>query len=646
MAKTTTQAVVEAVSTPTQDRHKRLIPSLEGMRAIAVLAVMLFHVDLHYLQGGFVGVDLFFVISGFIITRNILKERDEGRFSFSRFYHRRIRRLLPALAVTVIVTLLAAYVFLPAADFMATGQAALYSIVSLSNILFWTQAGYFDAASHTKPLLHTWSLSVEEQFYLFWPITIYLVWRSRLSLWLRKFIAIFACLLLAAVSVGAAYYFVQDHPGAVFFLGPFRVYQFMAGALVAVAGLSLRGVIGSTLCLMGLALFCAAAYFLSGEVSPLVSGVAVAVAGLLLLVSRDAFIARWLLGNTLAVWIGGRSYALYLVHWPIIVIYKYATDFELSVAEQVGLFAASIVAAELLYRLVETPLRVGPATPQRLVRAGTPITAALVFTGLFASANVWGHRGLETRNPEEIQTLLQQVETSKTIRLAALRTQVCHSASGYRLQMYDEAVCAPIRRNRTNVLIIGDSIAADIYLALEKAYPNVSFSQATGGSCGPFVDLNAYTGCEELNAFRFNELLNRDYDFVVFATRWRPNRISDIQKSIQLARAAGKRVVIFGPGVQFTEEVPRLISTTTSLAEAELVLQANEDRQGELASRLQSAVSADATFVDLVSLQCSDTCAAIENGKLLYIDRFHLSVDGADYVARRLASQMPELFAK
>lgn len=150
----------------------RYITSIDGMRAVAVIAVLLFHVDFDWAAGGFTGVDVFFVISGFLITRNIIHEVESGTWSFGKFYLRRATRLFPALFATIAFALIAAWWILSPADLERVGQASMMSVLSVGNIFFWMESGYFDANSATKPLLHTWSLAVEEQFYLVWPGTL------------------------------------------------------------------------------------------------------------------------------------------------------------------------------------------------------------------------------------------------------------------------------------------------------------------------------------------------------------------------------------------------------------------------------------------------------------------------------------------
>lgn len=200
---------------------------IDGLRAIAVLAVVLFHFGVPGITGGFVGVDVFFVISGFLITSIIWRERQAGRFSFIDFWARRARRILPALFVMIAATLAVGWFLLAPKDYEELGRSAHYQVTFTSNLLFSRQHGYFDASSDIKPLLHTWSLAVEEQFYIFFPLLLTLL-SSRLKHWR---LALFAVLL---VSFGMSVWAVQHEPQKAFFLLHLRAWELLAGAMLAV----------------------------------------------------------------------------------------------------------------------------------------------------------------------------------------------------------------------------------------------------------------------------------------------------------------------------------------------------------------------------------------------------------------------------
>jgi hypothetical protein len=223
------------------------IPGIEGMRALAIIVVLLYHLDPQWTPAGYLGVDLFYVISGFVITRNALQDLAADRFSLKYFYYRRFRRLFPAITVTVLLTVAAGYFVMPPAELAATAKAGVYSLFSLANFNFWWDASYFDAAAHSKPLLHTWSLSLEEQFYLFWPVLLLLAYPTRF----RWFLAPGLLLL----SLGLAFCFREKASEALFYLLPFRVHQLMCGAVLAIFSLQLPGRMGSVCAMAGGAIF-------------------------------------------------------------------------------------------------------------------------------------------------------------------------------------------------------------------------------------------------------------------------------------------------------------------------------------------------------------------------------------------------------
>ncbi len=206
-------------------------PHIDGLRALAVIAVLLFHFKAAGFDAGYLGVDIFFVISGFLVTRLIVKDIGEhGKMRFGRFFARRVRRLFPTLAAVCVATAIAAYILLDAEKLAAFGKSLAAAVFSLSNILFWSESGYFDAGSESKPLLHTWSLSVEEQFYLFWPATLALGYKLFKDSAL-KYVTILAFLLsiglIMAWTIGS---FDARKHSTIFYWMPFRVFEFMLGA--------------------------------------------------------------------------------------------------------------------------------------------------------------------------------------------------------------------------------------------------------------------------------------------------------------------------------------------------------------------------------------------------------------------------------
>lgn len=322
---------------------------VDGLRAVAVAAVILFHYEVTTFSGGFVGVDVFFVISGFLITKQITSEIEKDEFSFQNFYARRVRRLFPALAVTLMITFLASYFLLSPEHMALFARSVIFSIFPASNILFWQEIGYFDVDSTFKPLLHTWSLSVEEQFYLFWPLFLFL-FRSR---------ALGAIIAAGLISFALNIAF-KNYPSAMFYLTPFRVFEFCIGAACVwimryetpIAAREIGFAIGLLLIAYATLTFSKATHF------PSYNALIPCIGSALVIVGHPSRMSR-ILSNGLMRSIGLISYSLYLVHWPIFVLYKYWKFAPITDVEIMAMIAASLASSIILYRYVEIPFRRG-----------------------------------------------------------------------------------------------------------------------------------------------------------------------------------------------------------------------------------------------------------------------------------------------
>jgi peptidoglycan/LPS O-acetylase OafA/YrhL len=328
-------------------------PEIDGLRAIAVLGVLLFHAGFPAFSGGYAGVDVFFVISGYLITRNILTAIDAGRFSYVGFFTNRVRRLFPALLTTIGISLLIGALLFTAPHMKKLAEAAIVSVLGVSNIYFWSEASYWDIESAFKPLLHVWSLSVEEQFYLFWPLLLLMVSRAE-----NKRIA--RILLLAALGLTSLLFaglLGLNHPRATFFWMPWRAFEFMIGAAVIwlEAAAPPRGRLWpEILAASGLAMiivpFLAYAdrtpFPFPGALLPCVGGALLIWAGAS---SRTAGV--WT--NRPMIWSGRISYSLYLVHWPLIIYYNYWRFAPPSLLEQMGLVIGAFALAIPLNAFVE-----------------------------------------------------------------------------------------------------------------------------------------------------------------------------------------------------------------------------------------------------------------------------------------------------
>ena len=355
--------------------QKKHVPEIDGLRAIAVMAVTLFHLQFSWIPGGFVGVDIFFVISGYLITSGLNRElTQKGRLNLGRFYLRRARRLLPALYTALFVSAVAAFALLSHHRLAEFGSSLVASALSLSNVHFYLGSGYFDTASDYKPLLHTWSLGVEEQFYLIWPLLL-LVFRPGRS----------RTLLLAALffsTLAASEWLTQAAPSVGFFLTPFRIYEFVVGAALALYASPPkdRSSTSNGALLLGLVLMAWGIFGFDGKTSfpgwhALVPSIG---AGLVLWSAPSSHLA-WLLSNPLASSLGRISYSTYLFHWPLIVLYRVAKGREhLALKEQLGLLAITLLLGALCQRFIENRYRDQPEASNRKFLTWLLICTALL----------------------------------------------------------------------------------------------------------------------------------------------------------------------------------------------------------------------------------------------------------------------------
>lgn len=365
--------------------HPAYRPEIDGLRAVAVLAVVLYHFGLPYLTGGFVGVDIFFVISGFLIGGILWAELELTQtLSLSRFYLRRVRRLAPAFfAMATLTTVFAALILLPF-EFRDYGKALIAATVWLSNVLFYQGAGYFDSAESTKVLLHTWSLSVEEQFYVCLPLLL-LAFRTNRRLLIGALVALWFASLVASVSL------TPGHPVATFYLFPFRAWELLSGVLLAIWGhrVGTRWAVHPTLSWIGIALIGASILLIRPGAGFPGWQVLFPVAGavLILLNGADRNPVNRLLGSPGPVFVGLISYSLYLWHWPVLTLSTYWRDGYSGPLETALWLALAVGLAVVSWAMVEHPARRATLLPDKRLLGGAAFVAMVML-----GCGAWAYR--------------------------------------------------------------------------------------------------------------------------------------------------------------------------------------------------------------------------------------------------------------
>lgn len=378
-------------------------PDVDGLRAVAVVPVVLFHAGIAGFGGGFVGVDVFFVISGYLITGLIAEEIRQGRFSLADFYERRIRRIVPALAVMLLFCTVAASVLLLPLDYEDFGRSVVAAALSFSNVFFWRQSGYFSDAAELKPLLHTWSLSVEEQFYIVLPLFLLLMVRLFRGRGAERWI-VAGVLAMMAVSFALSVKGLERYPDAVFYLMPTRAWELLLGALLGLGAVPAirRAWVNEAAGLLGLGLIAWAVFTFDrmtvfpgpNALFPCLGAALVIHAGGGAGFGGGRPLAWRLLALPVPVFIGLISYSLYLWHWPLLVFAHYTAFGPLEPAVLAGVLGVTVVMAVLSWRFVEKPFRTGPWLRGRraFAHGAAALALFLAFGGWSLASNGWAAR--------------------------------------------------------------------------------------------------------------------------------------------------------------------------------------------------------------------------------------------------------------
>lgn len=634
-----------------RDSKSSYIYSIDGLRAVAVLLVLFFHLEINVVHSGFIGVDAFFVISGFLITQNIAKSVEAKRFSFLEFYFRRMARLMPTVLVVVFLTLIGGYFFLTSQDYDRLGFSSFLASISLSNIFFWTEAGYFTQASGTKPLLHTWSLAVEEQFYLIWPIFIVLCLAVR-----RQFLII-SMAVLGVLSFLAAIYFHRSNPDMVFFLAPFRAFQFAVGGLI---GFLPAWKIRSQLSIVGI-LSVVLLFILAAILPDDLSGLSHVVIVMLLpalLTGAFIFTARSALqekifASPIPKYFGDRSYAIYLAHWPIIVYWNMATDYVLTPIEQVGLFIASVAAGEVLHQCVEKPFRLSRSEPAAKVLRTKLFLLTLAVSSAFLAINVTYFNGFAKDGGQAGAVDSGPLAESLEPVTAGTPTGRCFMRPQDKPEQYGLERCATAPAGKSpRVLVFGDSYGEGAYIALKVGFKDPYFGHFLVPGCPietPRIaakNINLYHCYAKYDYAYKNVAVKDKFDYIVLVANWTDVSDQDLKETREHFDALGIKTIIVGLRPKFRERVDVIFDKTGDAEKARI--RANNliiDDFTKKAELMSSAQNGSLDYIDLMAKLCPVSCILeTPSGKRLYKDDTHFTPLGAAWLGREIEKSYPDLF--
>lgn len=635
---------------------------IDGLRAVAVLSVLAFHVAPEKLRGGFVGVDIFFVISGFLISSIIYKELEAGAFSIVEFYVKRIRRIYPALFLVLSAVCVAGWILLLPSDFVVLGRQIIGGSTFSANVVLWWQSGYFSPEAALKPLLHLWSLGVEEQYYLIFPIICMGFYRSR-SRWTLPS----AFLAIAAISMFLNVAFVSKYNAATYFLPFSRLWELFIGAGLALFmqrklqapwegqllvkwrhGIGILGLALLLISIFGIDQFDAFPGWWA--LLPTTGAMLVIVAG------QASWVNRYILSSRPAVFVGLISYPLYLWHWPILSFMRIANTnwgVRLSHLQKGALVCSAFLLAYLTYRFIELPIRRVKQEKKR--RSGALwLLGCVSLTGAFGVL-VISMGGFPERLPAAILALDHNFSQGDS---SSWREGTCFLRADQSAGSFTDS-CVDSENSRSAqplVFVWGDSHAADLFPGLRalQDQSQVRLAQFTASLCAPIIglEIRERQACRSINNAVLDRVRELKPAIVVLSAYWdyvdpdhdRTTRAAALLRTIELVKAAGvKKVVVLGSAPYWTTSVPGLLV-------GELRRNPDKPLPHRLARSLlevhddsllkETTLKAAAVYVPIFETLCDQTSCIATTGPgwrdVITFDKSHFTNHGSIWVCQRI----------
>jgi peptidoglycan/LPS O-acetylase OafA/YrhL len=642
-------------------------PDIDGLRAVAVLSVIFFHAGVKTVAGGFIGVDIFFVISGYLITTIITKEIENNEFSIAKFYERRIRRIFPALFFVITLTLVSGALLFDSTGFENLGKATIATTYFISNILFWSQSGYFDAPSEHNPLLHAWSLAVEEQYYIFFPLLLIFLARNFNAKYTPPL------LILIFSSLAISIYTVTHDPNSAFYLIHSRTWELLLGSIVALKIIpppSDRRATNS-LYLSGLILIGLSVFLYSSETAfPGLAAIPPCVGAALIIYSgtNEMPLAGKALSSRPIVFIGLISYSLYLWHWPFIVFYKYYAIRDLDTKEITILLFAILTLSVFSWKYIEKPFRSRRLVKSRKIVFGQ--ASCIMLVAISSGSYIYLNNGIPYRfEPDKTINL-------KTSDISFPKQRNCtkqYIKNGFPFELCEIGT----RNQKPAFLLWGDSHAHALIPAISSSAMKYGATGvvATKNACPPLLGIERQN---RLTCAHFNNALisylqkHPEIRTVFLAARWALSAegtryksekgprvtLRDIQskdsentrneslfetglkRTIKKLAQMNRDTILISQVPEAGHDIPSAysISNRTSRNINEIIpLTAQEyfARNHSVLSVFNSLEKLNnIKIIDPWKILCGEKlCSLVKDGRPLYMDDDHLSTWGALYVS-------------
>jgi len=607
---------------------------IDGLRAVAVIPVIFFHAGIKYFEGGFIGVDIFFVISGYLITSILIQDIEKNNFSLINFYDRRVRRILPALFFVMLITIPFAWLWMMPTQMEGYSRSLIASTLFLSNILFWKERNYFEIGVEEKPLIHTWSLSIEEQYYLIFPIFLFYAW------YFGKKKVFWIILLISLISFILSEWGWRNRPMANFFLTPTRTWELLVGSLTALylSGQKIKS--NDLLSFLGL-LFILLSVFFYDKNTPFPSFYTLLpISGVVMLIiyANDNTLIAKLLGNKSLVKIGLISYSLYLIHQPIFAFYRISPYYKSEIIYFLPLIFIAFLIAMFSWKYVEQPFR-----DKKKIKRKFLFSLSLIFVLTFIS---FGFTGVKSNGFNKLRFLPSDREFLDVLLLRNYQ-YVTNRFDQLKNKEWD------INKETTNVLIIGDSFAQDIVNSVYEAELNKSLSlkvKEIPASCGNlFIKYNLKEKqmsqtdrkiCKKSDLFADENFLKdlARAEEVWLVSSWRKWHLKYMKASIEnLSELTQAKIKVFGRK-DFPNFEPKKYIGLNKMERANYEDKIN-DKLLELNYDLALIVGNE-RFVDVQKMVCEfekSKCKVFdEDGQIKTWDGSHFTKSGAKWLGKKL----------
>jgi peptidoglycan/LPS O-acetylase OafA/YrhL len=631
---------------------------IDSLRAIAVFTVILFHINHDYLPGGFVGVDIFFVISGFLISSQLFKSVSNKTFSIKDFYARRIKRILPAAFSVIFITILfAQFLFLPE-DAKEVADSGIWSAFSLSNVYFWKfqDTSYFAAGSYTTPLLHYWSLGVEEQFYIFWPIIVLLLLPR-----LNKFVLIALLILTIITSATIAQFMLKDHHSFVYYMLPTRAGELLVGALLAALlhfNLIKKPKDSNPLFIVAIIGIVASSLFITSDM--------IFPGWLYLVPTGFAALFIWsgfnqrsstaqLLRASPILWLGKVSYSAYLVHWPLLAFYRYGYG-EPTPFTSALLFICILLLSWLNWKYVEERFRYVNFSFRQLTiqQFILPSLAIILISGFVIYTNGFGARSDNYK--------IKLAELKNEARTTNTYDYICQY---WRLEKQHFSIdeCVIGDNEKTDTLLWGDSNAAH-YIGILGSIAkkqNWSFRNISHAACPPifsdvepYVKVERYVGCQssiDLVKSKINQyktiIISAAYDSYA---RSSTSFMVSFEQTVGVLVKSGHQVIIIGKAPVYNNFDRHCLAKiiTYPWKRCSELEQLNKLEINAINARLLKFAQTlpNVRYIDFNAELCEGSCSPYKDGKPIYFDPSHIEVQSSWQLGKHIIenNKIPKLF--